>query len=56
MEADECRGFYSHVHVQGSLDERDRALPLADGLEILCSAKNQLFHLGSSLGKNFDSG
>ena len=56
MEADKSWGFYGQVHVQGSLDKRHTALPLADGLEVLRSTKNQLFHLGSCLGKNFDFG
>ena len=56
MEADESWGFYGQVHVHGSSDEHHTTLPLVDGLEVLRSAKNQLFQLGSCLGKNFDFG
>ena len=43
MEADECWGFYGSVHVKGSSYERHKTIPLADGLEVLRSAKNHLF-------------
>ena len=56
MEADESWGFYGKVHVQGSLDDCHTTLPLADGLVVLRSAKNQFFHLGSCLGMIFDFG